>query len=113
MVMKKIHVGTVSYANEAMDEVSSYVRQCFTPPAGEPASLVTPSSAYAVPVTSATRMRREIGSRVRDVVLAAVPSPKPPARALSSFSFDRTLGLTVLGVSSVVALTSYVFGLVL
>lgn len=68
--MKKIHVGTVSYANEAMDEVSSYVRQCFTPPAGEPASLVTPSSAYAVPVTSATRMRREIGSRVRDVVLA-------------------------------------------
>lgn len=68
--MKKIHVGTVSYANEAMDEVSSYVRQCFTPPAGEAPSLVTPSSAYTAPLTSATRTRREIGSRVRDVVLA-------------------------------------------
>jgi phospholipid-translocating ATPase len=70
MVMKKIHVGTVSYANEAMDEVSSYVTQCFTPPAGESPSLVTPSSAYTAPLTSATRTRREIGSRVRDVVLA-------------------------------------------
>ncbi|KAF1937273.1 phospholipid-translocating P-type ATPase-like protein [Clathrospora elynae] len=70
MVMKKIHVGTVSYANEAMDEVSQYVRQCFIPPAGEAPSLVTPSSAYTAPLTSATRTRREIGSRVRDVVLA-------------------------------------------
>src|SRR5690242_2956421 len=70
MVMKKIHVGTVSYANEAMDEVSAYVRQCFTPEAGEPLALVTPSSAYTAPLTSATRTRREIGSRVRDVVLA-------------------------------------------
>ncbi|KAH3955370.1 P-type phospholipid transporter [Parastagonospora nodorum] len=70
MVMKKIHVGTVSYANEAMDEVSSYVRQCFTPAAGDTPVLVTPSSAYTAPLTSATRTRREIGSRVRDVVLA-------------------------------------------
>lgn len=68
--MKKIHVGTVSYANEAMDEVSSYVHQCFTPPTGEAPSLVTPSSTYTAPLTSATRTRREIGSRVRDVVLA-------------------------------------------
>lgn len=68
--MKKIHVGTVSYANEAMDEVSSYVSQCFTPAAKEVPILVTPSSAYTAPLTSATRTRREIGSRVRDVVLA-------------------------------------------
>lgn len=68
--MKKIHVGTVSYANEAMDEVSSYVRQCFSPSPGEEASFVTPSTAYTAPLTSATRTRREIGSRVRDVVLA-------------------------------------------
>ncbi|KAK3053275.1 hypothetical protein LTS18_012156, partial [Coniosporium uncinatum] len=74
MEMKKIHVGTVSYANEAMDEVSSYVRQAFvsqSPAKGSAASnLVTPSSAYIAPSTSATRTRREIGSRVRDVVLA-------------------------------------------
>ena len=51
---------------------------------------------------------------VRDVVLRAVP-PKPPAppRALSSFGFNRTLGLTVLGLGSAAALTSYVLGLTL
>ncbi|KAL5114989.1 putative aminophospholipid-translocase [Pleosporales sp. CAS-2024a] len=70
MQMKKIHVGTVSYANEAMDEVSQYVRQCFAPSSGESSVLVTPSSAYTAPLTSATRTRREIGSRVRDLVLA-------------------------------------------
>ncbi|KAF2711131.1 phospholipid-translocating P-type ATPase [Pleomassaria siparia CBS 279.74] len=70
MEMKKIHVGTVSYANEAMDEVSSYIRQSFTAPAGEAPTLVTPSSTYTAPLTSTTRTRREIGSRVRDVVLA-------------------------------------------
>ncbi|TGO49383.1 hypothetical protein BOTNAR_0433g00020 [Botryotinia narcissicola] len=32
MEMKKIHVGTVSYANEAMDEVASYVKQGFSVP---------------------------------------------------------------------------------
>jgi phospholipid-translocating ATPase len=70
MEMKKIHVGTVSYANEAMEEVSSYVRQSFATPIGETPVLVTPSSSFMGPATSATRTRREIGSRVRDVVLA-------------------------------------------
>jgi phospholipid-translocating ATPase len=75
MEMKKIHVGTVSYANEAMDEVMAYVRQgFFVQPTVEPASrkiLITPSSTYSAPTNAgATRTRREIGSRVRDVVLA-------------------------------------------
>ncbi|OCK85288.1 phospholipid-translocating P-type ATPase-like protein [Lepidopterella palustris CBS 459.81] len=74
MEMKKIHVGTVSYANDAMDEVTSYVRQSFTAHPGpeyhESTTLFTPSSTYIAPLTSATRTRREIGSRVRDVVLA-------------------------------------------
>ncbi|KAH8177348.1 haloacid dehalogenase-like hydrolase domain-containing protein [Sarocladium implicatum] len=75
MEMKKIHVGTVSYANEAMDEVSAYVRQGFhvqltTDPATHN-MLITPSSTYSAPANAgATRTRREIGSRVRDVVLA-------------------------------------------
>lgn len=75
MEMKKIHVGTVSYANEAMDEVSTYVRQGFhvqltTNPATH-SMLITPSSVYSAPANAgATRTRREIGSRVRDVVLA-------------------------------------------
>jgi phospholipid-translocating ATPase len=76
MEMKKIHVGTVSYANEAMDEVASYIRQGFSVPAApsdasRPAMLITPSSNFLAATTiTATRTRREIGSRVRDVVLA-------------------------------------------
>lgn len=76
MELKKIHVGTVSYAHEAMDEVSSYVRQGFTTSSEsdvlQPSSLVTPSSSYhnSSMGTSTTRTRREIGSRVRDLVLA-------------------------------------------
>lgn len=75
MEMKKIHIGTVSYANEAMDEVNAYVRQGFhIQPTTDPASqsmLITPSSTYLNTVTvGATRTRREIGTRVRDVVLA-------------------------------------------
>ncbi|RMJ12864.1 hypothetical protein CDV36_007471 [Fusarium kuroshium] len=74
MEMKKIHVGTVSYANEAMDEVSTYVRQGFyIPPSTDRTSnnmLITPSSTYSSTTTGTTRTRREIGTRVRDVVLA-------------------------------------------
>lgn len=67
MELKKIHVGTVSYANEAMDEVSSYIRQSFS---GN--SLVTPSTTFGAQAGSGTapRTRREIGSRVRDIILA-------------------------------------------
>lgn len=61
MQLRKVHVGTVSYANEAMSEVASYVRQGFGMENGDAAKLAT---------TSTTRSRREIGSRVRDVVLA-------------------------------------------
>lgn len=74
MELKKIHVGTVSYANEAMDEVASYIKQAFTQPSGSEAelknTLITPSSVINVPAASATRTRREIGTRVRDLVLA-------------------------------------------
>ncbi|KAL7275997.1 putative aminophospholipid-translocase [Rhizina undulata] len=75
MELKKIHVGTVSYAGEAMDEVSEYIKQGFSGsmvPADPaiPTILVTSSSGAPAPAAGATRTRREIGSRVRDVVLA-------------------------------------------
>lgn len=75
MDLRKIHVGTVSYANEAMDEVKSYVRQGFSvaaPDPSQPAPLITPSSTFQSGSVNAstTRTRREIGSRVRDLVLA-------------------------------------------
>ena len=61
MQLKKIHVGTVSYANDAMAEVKSYIRQGFP---GLGADVSTNLGA------SMTRSKREIGSRVRDLVLA-------------------------------------------
>ncbi|KAI9669850.1 MAG: putative aminophospholipid-translocase [Caeruleum heppii] len=76
MELRKVHVGTVSYANEAMEEVSSYIRQAFPSSARSTDSsfpaLVTPSTPYiaSTNTTAATRTRREIGSRVRDLVLA-------------------------------------------
>lgn len=71
MEMKKIHVGTVSYANEAMDEVSAYVKQGFHVSSSSDGTLITPSSTFAATANvGATRTRREIGTRVRDVVLA-------------------------------------------
>lgn len=65
MELKKIHVGTVSYANEAMDEVLSYIRSAFA----ESEGLFRPSNTMAG-LASGTRSRREIGLRVRDLVLA-------------------------------------------
>lgn len=76
MELKKIHVGTVSYANDAMEEVASYARQGFSVSSEstslDASSLVTPSSVNAnqANVGATTRTRREIGSRVRDLVLA-------------------------------------------
>lgn len=66
MELKKIHVGTVSYANEAMDEVSSYIRAAFS----DLDTLFLPSANNNAGFTSGTRSRREIGLRVRDLVLA-------------------------------------------
>ncbi|KAE8151229.1 hypothetical protein BDV25DRAFT_152924 [Aspergillus avenaceus] len=67
MELKKIHVGTVSYANDAMEEVASFVKQSFSG-----STLTTPSSTFGTQagLGAAPRSRREIGSRVRDVILA-------------------------------------------
>jgi phospholipid-translocating ATPase len=74
MELKRIHVGTVSYANEAMEEVASYIRQGFSNPSPDTThqSLITPSSVFGpqAGLGTATRTRREIGSRVRDLILA-------------------------------------------
>ena len=75
MLLRKIHIGTVSYANDAMEEVATYIKQTFSTALDEslqPTSLVTPSSTYAAHAApgATTRTRREIGSRVRDLVLA-------------------------------------------
>jgi len=79
MELKKIHVGTVSYAGEAMDEVSTYTRQGFgtlettrqrQQSMDTDLLINTELVAKSDHMPSGTRSRREIGSRVRDLVLA-------------------------------------------
>ena len=74
MALKRIHIGTVSFANEAMDEVNAYIRQWVDAldksTNQDRAPLLTPSTAITNPVVSSTRSRREIGTRVFDIVLA-------------------------------------------
>lgn len=97
MELKKIHVGTVSYAGEAMDEVAEYVRQAFstsTPSTISDISAFTPGKG-STHASGTTRSRREIGSRVRDIVLAlslchnvtptSGPSPEDPALIETSY----------------------------
>ncbi|WPH01097.1 Hypothetical protein R9X50_00393200 [Acrodontium crateriforme] len=70
MELKKVHVGTVSYGGDAMDEVLSYVKQAFGLVDGaDEGDLWTPSAAFNS-INGSTRTRREIGIRVRDLVLA-------------------------------------------
>jgi len=64
MQLRKIHVGTVSYANEAMSEVVSYVRQGFSA-----LSTAYGEGGVKEAVAGTTRSRREIGFRVKDLVL--------------------------------------------
>lgn len=67
MRLKKIHVGTVSYANEAMSEVATYIRQGF---ADATNASVSSGLCNTISTTTMSRNRREIGSRVRDLVIA-------------------------------------------
>jgi phospholipid-translocating ATPase len=69
MELKKVHVGTVSYGGDAMEEVTSYIRQAFSDNTGNTEALFTPSASFDA-LSGATRTRREIGIRVRDLVLA-------------------------------------------
>jgi phospholipid-translocating ATPase len=62
MQLRKIHIGTVAYAGDAMEEVASYVNQSFM--VGEEMTSKETSEG------STTKTRREIGIRVRDLVLA-------------------------------------------
>ncbi|KIX10479.1 uncharacterized protein Z518_01562 [Rhinocladiella mackenziei CBS 650.93] len=63
MRLRKIHVGTVAYAGEAMEEVAAYIDQAFAAGDGNRDSQTTEPG-------STTKTRREIGVRVRDLVLA-------------------------------------------
>ncbi|KAA8910994.1 P-type ATPase-like protein [Sphaerosporella brunnea] len=100
MELKKVHVGTVSYAGEAMEEVAEFVRQGFSQATAE-AALVTPSMSAAAPHASTTRTRREIGTRVRDVVLAlALCHNVTPTTTTTATEEGQTEAITTYQASS-------------
>ncbi|KAK5258386.1 putative aminophospholipid-translocase, partial [Exophiala xenobiotica] len=59
MLLKKIHVGTVAYSGDAMEEVAAYIDQAFS----------STDDTHSQGATT-TKTRREIGVRVRDLILA-------------------------------------------
>ena len=61
MQLRKIHVGTVAYAGDAMEEVATYIRQEF--------GRSNANGSVPLPHPS-TKTRRDIGVRVRDLVVA-------------------------------------------
>lgn len=63
MQLRKIHVGTVAYAGEAIEEVAAYVGQSF-------ATTESAASTRSAELGATTKTRREIGIRVRDLILA-------------------------------------------
>lgn len=65
MELKKLHLGTMSYAVDSMDEVAHQLATAFGLPAPGDTSSNLPTGA-----TLATRGRRDMSSRVKDVVLA-------------------------------------------
>uniref|UniRef100_A0A131YCI0 Phospholipid-transporting ATPase n=1 Tax=Rhipicephalus appendiculatus TaxID=34631 RepID=A0A131YCI0_RHIAP len=63
MVLKKLHLGSVSYSSESFGDVKSNLKAAYTP--GAP--TVTPSAASA---TQGVRVRRNMATRVQEAVRA-------------------------------------------
>ncbi|KAK1815570.1 putative aminophospholipid-translocase [Friedmanniomyces endolithicus] len=73
MVMRRVHVGSVGYGGqEGMEEVGGIVEQVFGGEEGRGAGLWTPKQVGVGGGggQGATRTRREIGARLRDLVVA-------------------------------------------
>jgi len=83
MEMRKLHIGTVSYGFESMDEVSHQLHVAFGSGDGGKVFLVFPALAtkwifiahkkqmsLVTGAQLATRGRRDMSSRVKDVVLS-------------------------------------------
>jgi phospholipid-translocating ATPase len=69
MELKKLHLGTMSYAVDSMDEVAHQLATALGVPAASEGHGRT-GSQLTTGVALATRGRRDMSSRVKDVVLA-------------------------------------------
>uniref|UniRef100_A0A8C1FG14 Phospholipid-transporting ATPase n=1 Tax=Cyprinus carpio carpio TaxID=630221 RepID=A0A8C1FG14_CYPCA len=71
MVFRRLHLGTVAYGMDSMDEVQSHVFSAYTQSQnGENASLYPPHDLQASRAPGATKVRKTISSRVHEAVKA-------------------------------------------
>ena len=82
MEMKKLHMGTVSYGYESMDEVAHQLALAF---GASEALLHGRRQSLATGAQLNTRGRRDMWSRVHDVVLSLALCHNVRARPSSSF----------------------------
>lgn len=66
MVFKRLHLGTVSYGTDTMDEIQSHVRDCYAQLHSQATSSTPPRKAQS----SAPKVRKSVSSRVHEAVKA-------------------------------------------
>ncbi|CAG8474895.1 4120_t:CDS:10 [Ambispora gerdemannii] len=70
MELKKLHMGTISYGVDTMDEISSHLEMAFAPRHEPTHTRNTSRNAISVSANWVGKSRRDITSRIRDIVLA-------------------------------------------
>jgi hypothetical protein len=106
MEMKKLHMGTMSYGFDSMDEVAHQLAVSFETTSTDPGlfasslrinsrltkSIATPNRRTSVPtgMQLASRGRRDMSSRVRDVVLSLALCHNVSSLSSPSFSSNNT-----------------------
>ncbi|XP_054439770.1 probable phospholipid-transporting ATPase IIB [Pteronotus mesoamericanus] len=70
MVFKRLHLGTVSYGTDTMDEVQSHVRNAYVQLLAQPGGNTTSSTPPRKAPSSGPRVRKSVSSRVYEAVKA-------------------------------------------
>uniref|UniRef100_A0A4W6E3C7 Phospholipid-transporting ATPase n=1 Tax=Lates calcarifer TaxID=8187 RepID=A0A4W6E3C7_LATCA len=67
MIFKRLHLGTVSYGTDTMDEIQSHIFQSYAQPSSSSTSGATPSRKTQ---TSGPKVRKSVSSRIHEAVKA-------------------------------------------
>ncbi|XP_036177191.1 probable phospholipid-transporting ATPase IIB isoform X2 [Myotis myotis] len=70
MVFKRLHLGTVSYGTDTMDEIQSHVRSSYTQPHSQASGNNTSSTPPRKAQSSGPKVRKSVSSRVHEAVTA-------------------------------------------
>ncbi|XP_039593639.1 probable phospholipid-transporting ATPase IIB isoform X2 [Polypterus senegalus] len=70
MVFKRLHLGTVSYGTDTMDEIQSHIVQSYVQVTGQPAGSSSSSTPSRKPQPPPPKVRRSVSSRIHEAVKA-------------------------------------------